>query len=705
MAARTWLSRLVAIGATATIVASTEVASAQRTPTARAEVRGQAAGAPKGKPSTGLAGHLGIAVAARLLSSDDASARLRGVERLGALGTPEATSAITEALEQSSPIARDTRARLVAVRALAPFAARDNVRLALVRELSDPAAESRAGGSPLGALVRDSAALALARSGDRKALLALTNAVLQGGAGAEAATRALEAAPPEAFAPLVEGRKALPPALVALLGRLGDARAIPRLRATLAEPDPATKALAAVALAKLGDDSAAAIARGWLGKGDAALAKAAAETLAWLGTSDAPQAIAALVGADATRADGVELALSRPSPALAKPLAAALASAAPEVAPRVVAAIGRAGGPDAARVLEALLARPEHAWAAAHALATSPGGEARAAIERRLVGDAASRRLGVRAAVTRALALGDEPRGLGAALDALERGSPADVAVARFARVALGARSPRAALEACGGARCPAHVVAAIARGALSRGGSGLDALAPALAAAGDEPGLAAIAAGVALLARPDGGEVPTPRLAAWAEAGGPLAPLAARALPTRDDETTRARVRRLLEATDAVVRAHVALGLGRDPAPDAVSLLAGGYRFEDDAAVRRAIVRALSLRTEPQRAATLALARDLDPDEGVRALARAALAGRRLEPSAAAGGAVAWLLVAPSDGRAPSATAARLTRADGLSVPLVADPDGAIVVPGVPFGPAALVLAPATAPGDAPPR
>ena len=137
------------------------------------------------------------------------------------------------------------------------------------------------------------------------------------------------------------------------------------------------------------------------------------------------------------------------------------------------------------------------------------------------------------------------------------------------------------------------------------------------------------------------------------------------------------------------------------------MSLLVAAYRFEDDAAVRRAVVRALSCRGEVQREATLALARDLDPDDSVRALARSALAGRALDPPATPpGGSVAWLAVAPSDGRAgPAVFVGRLTRADGVAVPVVADPDGALVVPAVPFGEAALVLAPAPATGDAPAR
>jgi HEAT repeat protein len=205
------------------------------------------------------------------------------------------------------------------------------------------------------------------------------------------------------------------------------------------------------------------------------------------------------------------------------------------------------------------------------------------------------------------------------------------------------------------------------------------------------------VAAAVALLAMPDGGPIPTSLLAAWAEQGGPLSPLAARALPSRDDEVLRGTIKRLLAGSDPVVRAHVALGLARDPEASAVSLLAGAYRFEENASVRRAIVRALSRRREAQREKTLVWARDLDPDEGVRALARAALAGRVLDdPRPPARGEIVWVTLSPNDPRAAdmaSGRTARLVRSDGLSVPVVADPDGVLLVPGLPAGESSLLL------------
>jgi hypothetical protein len=213
----------------------------------------------------------------------------------------------------------------------------------------------------------------------------------------------------------------------------------------------------------------------------------------------------------------------------------------------------------------------------------------------------------------------------------------------------------------------------------------------------GPLPEETAVAAGVALLFAPDGGDLPTSLLAAWAEQGGPLSPLAARALPSRDDDVLRGTIKRLLEGSDPVVRAHVALGLGRDPEASAVSLLVSAYRFEEDATVRRAIVRALSRRKEAQRMQTLRLARDLDPDETVRALARAAHGGRAVdEPRSSVPGALVWVTLTPNDAQAQgmaSGRTARLVRPDGLAIPVVADPDGVLMVPGLPPGESSLLL------------
>ncbi|WP_437686801.1 HEAT repeat domain-containing protein [Sorangium sp. So ce176] len=725
-----------ALGLAAALAATAIAGAAAPQPvarTARAPRAGDGGASSAVEPgATPLRGSLGVPVAERLLASSDPEARLRGIERLGAIGTEEAVSALLAALEQGAPGARDPRARLAAVRALAPHAARDSVRQLLSRELSEGGAPARSAASPLGELLRGTAALALARSGDRRALGALVNAIVQGGAAGEAAARALRAYPPASLQLLLGSRKRLEPALVAFLGELGDLRAIGALRPMLEGGDRAAQVAAARALARLGDEAALARARAWLRSPEPGLLEATAEILVHLGAPEAPDAVAALLGSERARLEGLRLAELAPSERLAPALARALPLLPEDARPRVVAAIGRAGSAEAARQLRGLLERPELATAAAFALATTPGAEARAAVAEMIEGaraakDADLRRLGLRAGVVRGLVLGDAPEALeGRLLAALAapRGS-SDRAVGVFGAVALGLRDAGEVVGACSPAACDRAAVHAAARGALARGERALAALAPLFAglaapggggaAAGSDdaaPDAAAISAGVALLAAPRGGAVATSRLAALAEAGGPLAPLAARALAARDDEVVRGRLKRLLEGSDPVVRAHVALGLGSDPMPDSVSLLARAYRFEDDPAVRRAIVRGLSRRAEVQRTRALLTARDLDPDEGVRALARAALSGAPRSPTSGALDAprpalatgVVWVAIVPNDRSAAASASsrpARLVRPDGVAVPVVADPDGVLLVPGVPPGVSSVLLAPAAPPGD----
>ncbi|WP_437587147.1 HEAT repeat domain-containing protein [Sorangium sp. So ce1000] len=680
--------------------------------------------------ATPLRGSLGVSVGERLLSSSDPAARLRGIERLGEIGTEEAVSALLAALEQhGAPGARDPRTRLAAVRALAPHAQRDSVRQLLSRELSE-SAPARGAASPLGEVLRGTAALALARTGERRALGVLVNAIVQGGAAGEAAARAVKAHPPASLQLLLGSRKRLEPALVRFLGDLGDLRAIAALRPMLEGGDRAAQVPAARALARLGDEAALAKARAWLRKPEPGLFEPTAEILVYLGAPEAPDAVAALLGSELGRLEGLRLAELAPAERLVPALARALPLLPDDARPRAVAAIGRAGGAEAARQLRRLSnERPELGTAAAFALAMMPGAEARAAVAElfdgpRAAKDADLRRLGLRAGVVRGLVLRDAPEPLEerllAAL-AAPKGS-SDRAVGVFGAVALGLRDAVDVVGACSPSSCDRAAVHAAARGALVRGERSLAALAPlfvALAAPGGDgaapgggdaaPDAAAISAGVALLAEPGGAALATSRLAALAEAGGPLSPLAARALAARDDEVVRGRIERLLEGSDPVVRAHVALGLGSDPMPDSVSLLARAYRFEDDPAVRRAIIRGLSRRTEVQRRRVLVAARDLDPDDGVRALARAALSGvdaRSLDlPRSALATGVVWVAIVPND-RSASASAAsrpaRLVRPDGLAVPVVADPDGVLLVPAVPPGASAVLLAPVAPPGDA---
>jgi hypothetical protein len=54
------------------------------------------------------------------------------------------------------------------------------------------------------------------------------------------------------------------------------------------------------------------------------------------------------------------------------------------------------------------------------------------------------------------------------------------------------------------------------------------------------------------------------------------------------------------------------------------------------------------------------------------------------------------WVTLTPNDAQAQgmaSGRTARLVRPDGLAIPVVADPDGALMVPGLPPGESSLLL------------
>jgi hypothetical protein len=127
-------------------------------------------------------------------------------------------------------------------------------------------------------------------------------------------------------------------------------------------------------------------------------------------------------------------------------------------------------------------------------------------------------------------------------------------------------------------------------------------------------------------------------------------------------------------------------------------------YRFEPDAHVRHAVVVALGQRPERTRANALRLAADLDGDERVRSAARLALSGVRLS-SFPAGRGTLWLGLSGEGASQSTPPEVRVGTSSGVVLPMVADPDGMVVVSGLPEGPIALRLAPGAAGGNAPSR
>ncbi len=197
----------------------------------------------------------------------------------------------------------------------------------------------------------------------------------------------------------------------------------------------------------------------------------------------------------------------------------------------------------------------------------------------------------------------------------------------------------------------------------------------------------------VALSTEAGANAVPTRTLLDALDSGGVLLPAVAYALAIRDDSALRPRIETLLASGDPVVRGATALGLASSARPDATGLLERAYRFESDARVRRALVAALGRRAAGRR--TLELASRLDGDSGAREAARRALAGA---PPATGGTSVVWIaVVGGADGRA-----ALIVPAAGPPLPVVTDPDGLLIVTGLPVGPVEPRLATDPASDDA---
>ena len=662
----------------------------------RVVLEGVPSKSPKAGPAKSLKARLGLAAAQSLLGSDDPAEVERGLERLGSVGTPPALEALTKALEPGGR-ATTARARLVGARALAPHAARPEVRRKLVRMMAGAGAKSgEARVTPLDRIARRTAALALAANGSDEALAALGKALRHEGPTAAAAASALLAHPPRRIDEVLRARGAPTLTLVSTLEHLGDQRAFHALRAFVKRGSPDVQAAAAVALTRLGDLETVELARHWRKRSKEAATKVAAATILSLAhAADAPDAVADLLDDDETRDAGLTLALSAPHPKLSKPLVALLDKASVDRS-RVWTALGRSGSTSAIARLEKALTVADERRPAAYALALSSADEAGDALERAL-SKPATRALAARAAVIRRVSLGRDVDGLTEALETLSRSSsPTDRAVGAWGT---------AALDPDAGARLlaskDAHVVRAAAAAAPLAGAALMQRAARRFLEEKDE--LTRVALAVCLAASSAADRVPTSELLLLAERGGAAAPLAARALASRDAEDLRPRIEALLASGDEWVRSHTALGLAQSKDASATGLLARAYRFETSATVRRAIVVALSRRRGVARKSVLRLAARLDESDRVRRAARTALSGRRL-PMLERGRGPLWIEVAESG--APKRTIARaatVQTASGVALPIVSGPDGLIVTAGLPAGSVDVRLAVSGRRGKAP--
>ncbi|MBX3258116.1 MAG: HEAT repeat domain-containing protein [Labilithrix sp.] len=675
---------------------------------------GPARTVPGATAPTNLRARVGTDHAARLIRSGDPDERIRGIQRAASIGTPEAIALLVESLERSPQIKADTRALVVMARGLARFADQERARAGLLAIVGTgnpglvgrlPTSRSPSGsdaleeGDPIARaeLARDVAAIALARGGGDRALEALYGAARGGGSGQGAALRALALYPPRDPGFFGTAGGATPPAVVRLLGQLGDLRALDVLHAAARSNDVNVRAAAIVSLAELGDTRATLLARTAIAESDIRLRAASGEAFILLAAPERFKATAAIVADDATTAIGLKMAERVFSPEITT-LVAARAWEHPDRELRVAAvrALGRSPDPAAAKALVApqLLGDPELAYYAVHALARSPAPNAGA-----LIGGLLPTRLSTlaaRAYVVRALMRGERTSTSDDAVFRLARSrAPAERALGVFARVAL---DDAAATDFIDDADARVRRAAAMASTAR-RGSSTLTRALLARLAKEEDPITRQVLA-LALAGGDPDGAVKTSILVERAESAGGDAPLAALALARRADESTSRKIGPLLGSKDPVLRAHAARGLGLASLPDAAGRLAELYAYETDVEVRRAAIAAIAARTAdanaPARKATLELAAELDPDGPVRQTARRALAGATTAFADPAVHEVAWLRLTRVDGGAPGeAFAGSVVRSDGVAIPIAFDEEGFAVVPGLPPGEARLVLAP----------
>jgi HEAT repeat protein len=681
--------------------------------------------------SPSLRDRIGIGRAALLMRSNDVDERLRGVEQVASLRTPEALALLERVtgrlasggldprLPAEGTARSDPRALLVAVRGLAMWTDQDAARAALAAIVDAPnaslgppihpgdsdafdrpgipaggaAADDAVSDSARIGLARSEAAMALARTGNADALGALLAIGRRAGPGQGPALDAIATVP--SSGPIILGNIAQEThAVIALAGEMADLRTIDAIAGMVRSSDPAVRAAAITALAVAGDARDVEAARDAATDHEPSVRVAAAEALVRLGAPDAEKVVAALVTDDATALDGLRLIQDVQGEDVTKAAAArAIASADPVIRVASVVALGRQTSPAAVSVLEMLASDPRLGGDAACSLAHSPSPVALGAIEG-LARGAASRRLAARAYFVRRYTRGERSGPMDAVIEGLARSTdPSDRVVGAQARFAFGVTTVDDAL----GDADP-RVRRAIAMSALSKWTErARSALLERMTEEPDDPTRVVLAVGLI-----DGdplGVVPASTLFARANGARADAPLAARALMRRAGNVPPEWVDALMGSPDVILRAQAARGLGDSRAPDAAARLARAYAWEADAQVRRALIGGLvgrgaqSSAGPPQQA--LEIAATLDPDPEVRWLAEHDRAyARGVDGSGIPE--VAWIRLAPADGAAlPTDETAVLVTSDGDTLPVAFDDDGYALVPGVPPGQTWLRLAP----------
>ncbi len=592
--------------------------------------------------------------------------RLRHLERLATNGSKAAVEVMTHWLEEDSPTL-DKREWLAVARALAPNARHLAARDWLARIFGGAPLADTEGDAELEQLARATAGLGLARLGTTGSIAKLGRALRQGRSLALLAQQALLAHPPLDSRPLFQAPGAPTSTYIETLELLGDQRAFVPLRDLVRRGAPEVAARAALALFRMGHLETVELAEHWLATASEhdVLLGAATEILLAVGSPAAATAMDELLRRAPDRA--VHLAHQLPNPHVSAPLDAHFQGLDLEQQGVALAALATSSDPIALRRLDAAFETPELELHAALALARSPNPSAEKLLNGKLQGD--KRRTAVRALVVRgwlqgrtSSTLDDALRGLVDSNDATDRW------LGWWGQASASDETASKLLSSDDSAR-----VAAATSTLLAHSDELARLAARRLDDARDEELIEALAGCLALRSAAEA--VATSTLERVTRLSPQLAVLAQ---PWHARRDTPEALWQRSPAVDRTLERSALAHLGDNPASAALGVLRSAYLKSSDERTRRTVVRALSRRRQSgPRDRLLAMARDFDPDPGVRHLAR--LAARGPIEESIRGQQVLWL----SLGEQAANQVVVLTTDAGGAFSIKAAPDGQVVVLG----------------------
>ncbi len=558
---------------------------------------------------------LGETAVKALLSGHAGEARRRGIERLALPFSRESRERLLSLVERVEELSLAEKRTLVF--AIARFANEPKVANLLYRVLSDVTGNNEW----LAAQIQTSAALALSRAQSPQATAFLISALGHAGPLAELAKQALLAHPPRDVRVLCSKRA--PPGAVALVGELGDKRAIPALRELVEKAPMDVSVEAAVALAKLGNVESFGLARKWVKSSLPKLRARAAEILALLAPPEATGVVEELLGQDETVDLGLRLARQTLAPDLIDALGRLLTTLDPARADGVRQILAAMDTEPAGAKLVSLARTRSELSLAAHALATATSAASGRTLTSRLAGSKGwEKRLWQHAWHVRYGKIEDESDS-----SADVRGVNGFSSEEACRRAFASSDSPRLSVQLIGCLRYPEI-------GKLVSSESLVELLQDSVAA--------------------------------------PMAALVLASRYSPQDSLSE----QLLKSADRDVRAAALFGLSRCASPLRFGILTQALINESEPEVRRAIVTGIGLQARAWSKAWLADVATLDSDPGVRQAAELALSSHSAWPTTS-GPLPVWIFV---DGNIePQAIGVRLF--PGLVVPMLPDPEGFVVV------------------------